>query len=183
MERRVRVATRAFTEYNEGKVANLPGIEHVEMEEFFSADYAESAKDMRAAEAAGILQFSPVSGGKQQDEALANMTKVYDDTAQVTDAPALAGDAGAEVERTDNHDDTSSTTLEDTPAEYFDDIRGLEIYGLTYKAEEYLHPVIDVSLDLGAQFPQNSDVPSPFDFIREYDALVRCVIIIVYWEG
>ena len=103
--------------------------------------------------------------------------------AHVTDAPPLAGDARAQVERTDNHDDTTSTTLEDPPAESFDDIKGLEIYGLTYKAEEYLHPVIDVSLDLRAQFPQDSDVPSPFDFIREYDVLVRCVIFISYWKG
>ena len=51
MERRVRVAIRTYTEYDEDKVAHLPGIEHVEMEEFFSADYARCAEAKRIAEA------------------------------------------------------------------------------------------------------------------------------------
>ena len=180
MERRVRVATRAYTEYNEGKVARLPGIEHVEMEEFFSEDYAQSAKDMRAAEAAGILQLSPVPSGKQRRETPTGDAPSDGNTAQVTDATALAGETGTEADMSNDHDDASSATMED--ADDFDDIKGLEIYGLTYKAEEYLLPVIDVSLDLGAQFPQESDVPTPFDFIREYDALVRCVMFTSYWK-
>ncbi|RPD57855.1 hypothetical protein L226DRAFT_449724, partial [Lentinus tigrinus ALCF2SS1-7] len=47
MERRVRVVTRDYTEYDQGKVAKLPGLEHFDMEEFCSADFARSAQAMR----------------------------------------------------------------------------------------------------------------------------------------
>ncbi|TFK90257.1 hypothetical protein K466DRAFT_517451, partial [Polyporus arcularius HHB13444] len=47
MERRVRVATRAYTEYDEGTVAKLPGIQHIDMEDSFYNDLSQSAAAMR----------------------------------------------------------------------------------------------------------------------------------------
>ena len=173
----MRVATRACTEYNEGKVAWLSGIEHVKMEEVFSADYIKSAKDMRAVEAAGILCLSHWPDGEQRHKTSTDTTAITDDPTQATDAVQVDG-------HIDGHcnEDASDTSLQDVPADDFDDIKGLEIYGLTCKAEEYLLPVIDVFLDLGAHLPQDLDVPSPLDFIREYDALVRYVISLSYGE-
>ena len=101
----MRVATRACTEYNEGKVAWLSGIEHVKMEEVFSADYIKSAKDMRAAEAAGILRLSPVPSGKQRREAPTDNTSSDGNTAQVMDVTAPASETGTETDMSNDQDD------------------------------------------------------------------------------
>ena len=48
MVRTVRVKTRAYTEYDEGKAILLPGIDHVELEEFFHDDLVRCARAMQA---------------------------------------------------------------------------------------------------------------------------------------
>ncbi|RDX48660.1 hypothetical protein OH76DRAFT_1404589 [Lentinus brumalis] len=145
MERRVRVAIRDYTEYDNGKVASLPGIQHIDMDECFSEDFAKGAAAMRAAEAAN---------------------KTLQAAAQIAQSVEKARPAIHDEE------EGAMNTTHGGPSDDMADIAGLEIYGLTYKAEDDLLPVINVWLDLGSQFPEESDVPSPLEFVKEYDTMV-----------
>lgn len=49
------------------------------------------------------------------------------------------------------------------------------IFGLNGDPQDYLLPIVKVSLDIGAHFKDDSDVPDPMEFMRQRDALVRCV--------
>lgn len=48
----------------------------------------------------------------------------------------------------------------------------IDLFGLRPNDNDDLLPIVDVWLDLGAQFMQH-EIPDPMDFIRSYDALVR----------
>lgn len=85
MEKKVRVKTRDYTEYDEGKVTQLPGIEHVEMGEFLTADLTRSTHAMRAARA-GQQRNSPLShsSGPEAQEPATSLSSIQG----VNDLPA-----------------------------------------------------------------------------------------------
>ncbi|OJT05252.1 hypothetical protein TRAPUB_3959 [Trametes pubescens] len=57
-----------------------------------------------------------------------------------------------------------------------EDLDDMGIFGLNGDPQDYLVPVMKVSLDIGAQyFKDDSDVPDPMEFIRQRDALVRII--------
>lgn len=49
------------------------------------------------------------------------------------------------------------------------------IFGPNGDPQDYLLPIVKVSLDIGAYFKNDSDVPDPMASVRLRDALVRCV--------
>lgn len=171
----MRVAIRTYTEYDEDKVAHLPGIEHVEMEEFFSADYARCAEAKRIAEAVGDPQ--PHTRRKLWRNLVKRIftVKHKEDVREATSpAQTVAQEGGASDD--DNHHGVSSDSSDPEseqvkPVDTMEDLKDLEIYGLTYRADDGLLPIVNISLDLG----EEPDISSPLEFIKEYDALVRWV--------
>ena len=173
----MRVAIRNYTEYDEDKVAHLPGIEHVEMEEFFSADYARCAEAKRIAEAVG----SPDQHPKRKlwrnlvkriftSRALAKHKEDVREATSLAQSVAREGGASDDANHRGVSSDSSDPESEPVkPVDTMEDLKDLEIYGLTYRADDGLLPIVNISLDLG----EESGISSPLEFIKEYDALVR----------
>lgn len=94
------------------------------------------------------------------------------------------GGASHADDDSENSDEHSSRSSMDTASDGSSDcecsdctesLDDMGIFGLNGDPQDYLLPMVKVSLDIGAHFKDDSDVPDPMEFMRQRDALVRCV--------
>ncbi|EIW54171.1 uncharacterized protein TRAVEDRAFT_51894 [Trametes versicolor FP-101664 SS1] len=84
----------------------------------------------------------------------------------------------------ENSDEHSSRSSMDTASDGSGDcdcsdctesLDDMGIFGLNGDPQDYLLPIVKVSLDIGAHFKDDSDVPDPMKFMQQRDALVRII--------
>ncbi|KAL1937885.1 hypothetical protein VTO73DRAFT_12778 [Trametes versicolor] len=89
-----------------------------------------------------------------------------------TDGGSEDSDEDSSRSSMDTASDKSSDCACSDCTEPLDD---MGIFGLNGDPQDYLLPIVKVSLDIGAHFKGDFDVPDPMEFMRQRDELVRII--------